>query len=563
MEGIAVRSDSADPAPIELSLIGPLRASTSATADVLPTLRKARALFVVLALADGQTVTRRWLAALLWSRNDPAQGLARLRDTLSTLRQGLKESLGDTDLLRVTADRVMLRPGAVRIDIETAAAGGSGPPLIKGEIGADLEGIDPALDTWLLALRGRYRIQSEGLAASPAPASASPNGLKRGVVIAISALHVIGAGQENELAFAIAEEIATSLSRIRGVSVVSNAWPGGAPMEVGLDFKLEGSLRRLAGRLRIAVKLVDTSSGVVCWSAQFDYEHDDFFHIQQDVAALVAAGLEPELPTIAAERMRRAGTVGDGAYVLMLRAISLIHLLDRRSFNEAGGLLSRVIEIEPEFSSAYSWLALWHVFLVGQGWARDARASIARAGEVAEHAVMLDPNDARGLTIAGHVRAFLHRRLDEALPLHERALAINPSLPLAWHLSGVAQAYKGNLDEARRRIEHCRHLAPRDPHSFFADGAAIIVELLSRQHETAADIGRKVTQLHPRFSAAYKPYLAALGHLSEEREAALVHRRLLQLEPDFSIRSFRMSAPFARREHMEHYVTGLSLAGAL
>lgn len=562
MEGIAVRSDNASAASIELSLIGPLRAATTEHADILPTLRKARALFVVLALADGQTATRRWLAALLWSRNEPAQGLARLRDTLSTLRHGLKENLGDTDLLRVTADRVTLRPDVVRTDLETATVGELGPSLIKGEIGADLDGVDPALDTWLHALRGRYRAKFEVHAAPPSLA-ASSGGIKRGVVIAISALHVIGREQESELAFAVAGEIATALSCIRGVSVVSNAWPGDVPVEVSVDFKLEGSLQRLGGRLRIAVKLVENPSGVVCWSAYFDFDHDDLFLIQQEVAARVAAGLEPELPTISAERMQRAGTTGDSAYVLMLRAIALIHLLDRRSFNEAGGLLSRVIEIEPEYSAAYSWLALWHVFLVGQGWARDARASILRAGEVAEHAVMLDPNDARGLTVAGHVRAFLHRRLDEAIPLHERALAINPSLPLAWHLSGVAYAYKGNLDEARRRIEHCRHLAPRDPHSFFADGAAIIVALLSRQHERAADIGRKVTQLHPRFSAGYKPYLAALGHLNEEREATLVYRRLLQLEPDFSVRSFRTTAPFARREHVDHYVTGLTLAGVL
>ena len=563
MEGIAVRSDSAGPAPLELSLIGPLRASTAGHTDVLPTLRKARALFVVLALADGQTATRRWLASLLWSRNEPAQGLARLRDTLSTLRQGLKDAVGEIDILRVTADRVMLRPEAVRIDLETVSDAVLGPSLARGEIGADLDGIDPALDAWLLALRGRYRAKYELQVSAPTVISTPSGGVKRGVVIGISALHVIGAGGENELAFAVAEEIATSLSRIRGVSVVSNAWPGGVPTEIGLDFKLEGSLRRLGSRLRVSVKLVDTPSGVVCWSAHFDYDHDDLFHIQQEVAALVAAGLEPELPAISAERMRRAGTTGDSAYALMLRAISLIHLLDRRSYNEAGGLLSRVIEIEPEFSSAYSWLAMWHIFLVGQGWARDARASIIRAGEVAEHAVMLDPNDARGLTVAGHVRAFLHRRLDEAIPLHERALAINPSLPLAWNLSGVTHTYKGNLEEARRRIDHCRWLAPRDPHIFFADGTFCLVELLSRQNELAVDIGRKVTQLQPRFSAAYKPYLSALGHLGQEREAGLVHRRLLQLEPDFSIRSFRATAPFARREHMDHYVKGLSLAGVL
>lgn len=559
MEGISARGENTTPATIQLCLIGPLRALTPDNTDVLPSLRKARAILVVLALSDGQTATRRWLANLLWSRNDTVQGLARLRDTLSTLRLGLRDAVGDADIIQVTPDRVTLRPGAVRVDFSAATLDGQASLQADGDVAADLDGIDPALDEWLLLLRRRYRSRLHETALAPARAKVA---IRRGVVIGVTALHAVGA--DSELASAVAEELATSLGRIRGVSIVSRVRsPSSGVSETELDFSVEGSLQRVGERVRVAVRLVEMPSGVVCWSSHFDYEHDDVFHIQQDVAALVAAGLEPEMPTIAAERMRRNGDVDEGAYVLLLRAISLIHLLDRRSFNEAGALLSRVIELEPDYSTAYSWLALWHVFLVGQGWARDPRASITRAGEVAEHAVMLDPNDARGLTIAGHVRAFLHRRLDEALPLHERALAINPSLPLAWHLSGVAQAYKGNLDEARRRIEHCRRLAPRDPHSFFADGAAIIVALLSGQHEAAAEIGRKVTQLHPRFSAAYKPYLAALGHLGEQREAGVVHRRLLQLEPDFSLRSFRATAPFARREDLEHYSAGLNLAGVV
>jgi TolB-like protein len=428
-----------------------------------------------------------------------------------------------------------------------------------------------ALPSHTLADAGSIWVTADRILMSPArinpettvAAIAPSGGSKRGTVIAISALHAVGAGNESELAFFIADEIATTLSRIRGVSVVSHLWQGSTAGRGSADFKLDGSLQSQGGRLRVSVKLVELPSNVVCWSAHYDYEHEERFHIQQDVAALVAAGLEPELPTLSAERMRRTGEAGDSINLLMLRAISLIHLLDRQSFIEAGRLLANVIEAEPEYSSAYSWLALWHIFLVGQDWARDSTASIKRAGEVAEHAVMLDPNDARGLTIAGHVRAFLHHQLDEALSLHERALSINPSLPLAWHLSGVAHAYKGDIAEARRRIEHSRRLAPRDPHCFFADGAAIIVELLSRQHEAAADIGRGVTQLNPRFSAAYKPYLAALGHLNKGKEAALVHRRLLKLEPSFTVRNFYNSMPFARREHIDHYTSGLTMAGAL
>ena len=446
-----------------------------------------------------------------WHRGDPAHDLARLRNALRTLRQGPENQPGDVGLRLLAAKRGMTRPA--HPGLKTASASALG-------------------------------------------------GNKRGVVIAISALHTIGAGSERELAVFIADRIGTMLSRLQSVSIVSSARPEGTAGGLNADFEFEGLLQRQGDRIRISVRLVETPSKVVCWSAHYDYDHGDFFQIQHDVAALVAAGLEPELPTIAAERMSRTGKAGDSAYELLLRAISLIYLLDRRSFSEAGLLLDRIIRAEPELSSAYSWLALWHVFLVGQDWARDPKLSIARAGRAAEHAVTLDPNDARGLTISGHVRAFLHHRLDEALPLHERALAINPNLPLAWHLSGVTHAYKGNLVEARQRIEHSRLLAPRDPHCFFADGAAIIVELLSRQHEAAADMGRRVTELQPRFSAAYKPYLAALGHMNKGEDALLIHRRLLILEPNFNVRRFQDRMPYARREHIDHYTSGLTLAGA-
>ncbi|MBV8912207.1 MAG: hypothetical protein JOZ05_04080, partial [Acetobacteraceae bacterium] len=510
MEGIDLQGRLSDSDRVDLKLIGPLRACTADEENILPSLRKAAAIFVVLALSEEQSVSRRHLAALLWSRNEPAQALARLRDTLHSLRQSIKETLGETDLVRIGADRVALRPGAVKVDVLENLDRPSPSVINASEIAADLDGLDPALDEWLAAVRSRFRDRPDERSREHDEAPAVP---KRGSVIGVGLLNAIGLESDCYLSLALAEEIATALARIRGLIVISSASVATAlgsrralREELGLDFLLEGSLQRIGERLRVGVKLVDAATGVVCWTSQFEYDDSNLFAVQQDVAALVAAGLEPEIPFIAAERMKRGGDSGEGAYGLILRAISRIHLLERRSFMEAGELLHRAIELEPEYSPAYSWLALWNVFLVGQGWARDPQASIGRAGEAAEHAVMLDPNDARGLAIAGHVRAFLHRRLDEALPLHERALTINPSLPLAWHLSGVAQAYRGNLEEARHRLEQCRRLAPRDPHSFYAEGAFIIVELLSRNHTVAAEIGRRVTQLQPRFSAAYKPY---------------------------------------------------------
>jgi hypothetical protein len=67
--------------------------------------------------------------------------------------------------------------------------------------------------------------------------------------------------------------------------------------------------------------------------------------------------------------------------------------------------------------------------------------------------------------------------------------------------------------------------------------------------------------MNPGFSAACKPYLAALGHLGQTQEAEIVKRRLLAIQPDFTIGSFVSVSPFERPEDLEHFVAGLRLGG--
>jgi len=559
---------------MHIQLIGPFKVWIDADVDLLPRLRKAGAIIAVLALTDGQSISRRQMARLLWSRSDPVQALARLRDTLHHLRRSLISKFTDFELVRVVGDQVSISANAAWVDVLEGTTDTGLSVFDPKQIAVDLEGIDPALDEWLATVRSSFlnRVKKQ---------SADQNELlydnelvdfgrhhRKGAIIGVCPLCTIGPGIDAHLPFALAEEIGTALTRLRGLIVVSNASVAGVlasgrslRAELKLDYFLEGTLQSVGGRLRIVLKLVETEGEVVALVSQSDYSADDLFALQGEVAALIAATVEPEIPLLEADRIRREGSGARGAYGFVLKAISRIHLLERKSFFEAGDFLRRAMDLEPDYAASHAWLALWNIFLVGQGWAKNSQLSIAQAGEAAERAIMLDPNDARGLAIAGHVQAFLHHRLDKAMSLHERALAVNPNLPLAWHLSGVANAYLGNLENARKQLKRCRQLAPHDPHRFFPEGALIIVELLSRNHLAAVAIARRVTQLHPRFSAAYKPYLAALGHLGDQREAAIVYKRLLSLEPDFTVRRFKASSPFAVPEHLDHYVTGLRRAG--
>ncbi|MGE4044414.1 MAG: BTAD domain-containing putative transcriptional regulator [Acetobacteraceae bacterium] len=394
-----------------------------------------------------------------------------------------------------------------------------------------------------------------------------------GAHVGVMPMQLVGGTEEDaHLAPGLAEEITTALARFRWMFVVSSNSLGRFATEsrdeaairrmFGIDFLLDGTIQRVRTRLRITVRLLDLRAGnQVVWARRFDRQSNDLLSLQDEIAAEVVAQIDPEILLIEARRSAARPPVDASAYDLMLRAIALIGRMEREPFLRAGEYLANAIELEPDYAAAYAWYAYWHIFLVGQDWADDPAGMMAEAGRLAERAIVLDPFDARALSIAGHVRAFLHRRLREAAALHERALTLNPNLAMAWALSAVTHAYAGDPDEAERRNNRYKKLSPLDPHAFFFDAFFILIHLLKRDYESAVETGRTVSELNPAFSASYKPYLAALGHLRREQEAAVVFRRLQALEPDFTIERFVATTPLERESDRQHYAEGLRLAG--
>ena len=401
----------------------------------------------------------------------------------------------------------------------------------------------------------------------------SPRSVRGGARVGVLPLKLSGTGEdEAHLSTGLSDEITTALARFRWMFLVSSNSLARFAAETrdeaairrvfGLDFVLDGSIQRVRNRLRITLRLLDLrAAGQVVWARRFDRQANDLLTLQDEVAAEVVAQIDPELLLIEAQRVATRPPTDPTAYDLVLRAIPLITRMEKTQFLVAGQYLARAIELEPDYASAHAWFAFWHNFLVGQGWAGDPEAAMAEAGRLAERAVVLDPHDARALTIAGHIRAFLHHRLREAAALHEQALQLNPNLAMAWSLSAATYVYLGDAEEAERRNTRYKKLSPFDPHAFLFDTFFIQIHLLKRDYESAVVVGRQVSQTNPDFSAACKPYLAALGHLGQMQEAAVVRRRLLSIEPDFTVIRFLASTPWARAEDREHYASGLRLAG--
>jgi TolB-like protein len=385
-------------------------------------------------------------------------------------------------------------------------------------------------------------------------------------------MRVVGPDVDAALSVGLAEEVTTALSRFRWISCVSGSSlaaiagsSGEATVrwsDLDLDLLLDGTIQRGGERVRITVRLLDMHAGeAVIWANRFDYDASDTLTVQDRVASAIVAQVDPLLLMREGERAALRDPRGITANELVLQAVPAIYRMDRLSFHAAGELLEAALRAEPAHTEALAWYAYWHLFLVGQGWTDDPDAATRRAGELADTAVAMDSNDARALTLASHVRAFLLKRPAEAAVLHDRAISLNPNLAIAWCFSGFALSYLGDHETALVRMTKAIELSPSDPHLFFFHAAIIMPHLLLGEAKEAAAAGRKAIELNPWFSSAFKGCLSALGHLGLNKEAANMLSRLLNLEPNFTVQDAIRRSPMTVAADVERYADGLRRAG--
>ncbi len=529
--------------------------------------------------------------------------LARDRPEALNLLQA--ELLSDLDTLDGAFDAWLLeqrrRLRDAALEAATARLAAASTPESRAEEARRVLGIDPAQEpVWRILIRTEAergdrgaafaaweecrRVFAERFRGAPSPETAAlaeslrgevpqpprppRRGATRGARLGVMPFQVLGSGSDAEVSLGLAGEITAALARFRWLVLVDSASVAaverqeGAAEELGLDFSLSGTVQRAGDRVRVTLRLTDhRPPDAVVWAERFDRDAGDILTLQDEIAAEVVARVDPEILLIEANRAATRPQVHVNAYDLLLRAIPAIYRLDRDSYELAGSLLLEATRLEPDYAPAYAWYAYWHLFLVGQGWAPADLDVLSKSEELASRAVALDPSDAQALAILGHVRAFLHHRVAEAVTLYERALALNPNLPMAWVFSALALSYRGHHEEALRRWERYKQLAPLHPHAFFFDAARLVPLLMLRRFEEVDADARQVTALHTGFTFPYKLWLSALGHLGRREQASEVMSRLVALEPDFDMQKARERSPLQTPSELEFYLVGLRKAG--
>jgi tetratricopeptide (TPR) repeat protein len=274
------------------------------------------------------------------------------------------------------------------------------------------------------------------------------------------------------------------------------------------------------------------------------------------VTTRIVARIDPVILHIEGQPRRRERY---GATGLLFRAIPMILSMERNKYEEAGRLIQRALALEPDNARAEAWAAHWHVFYIGQGWAKWTDQASATIRQHALKAITLDPENAEALGVYAHWCSRMAKDYDRALLFFDRALRLNPSLAFNWALSAATYCYIGEPDIALQRLRRYRELG--SPHLYYFETLYTIAYMVKSDYERAVLVGSRAVKGNPDFTAGYKPLIASLGHLGRREEAQDYVHKLLSLEPNFNVESFGRMYSFKKASDRERYMTGLCLAG--
>jgi TolB-like protein/Tfp pilus assembly protein PilF len=369
----------------------------------------------------------------------------------------------------------------------------------------------------------------------------------------------------------ITEDIITALSRFRSLTVIarnSSFYYKGRSInvkqvgrELGVRYILEGSVRKVANRLRITGELIDVETGANLWADRFDGDMADIFDLQDQVTARVIGAIALKLGEAEIQRIRSKPTGSLDAYDCFLRGMASLHKWSREGNDEALAHFHRAIELDPSYAVAHGLAARTYVQREAGGWLTDRPHELAEASRLARRAVELGHDDAVALSTAGFALAVLVGEIEDGDAFIDAALDLNPNLAWAWLYSGWIKAMLGDTELAIECIARAKRLSPHDPQDISIQTATAFAHFIAGRYGEALTCAQAATRNRPQMQIVHCLAAASAALAGRPDEARKAVERLRMLDPSVRLANARKIILIRRRDDLARWTDALRLAG--
>ncbi|HUV21362.1 MAG TPA: tetratricopeptide repeat protein [Gammaproteobacteria bacterium] len=392
------------------------------------------------------------------------------------------------------------------------------------------------LDDWLLYTRENYPfadpqinqdiidcLVQAGLEAEPALPAAAVQGNDLPSILVLPFTNLSGDPEQEYFSDGITESIILSLSSFNGLNVKSRhasfAFKNSAKSideiseELGVQYIVEGSIRKFGERVRITVQLGDANNGNQLWGKRFDSELTELFALEEEMVKSIAGTISGRIGKALKKASLNKSKQDLKSFDHLMRGF--YHL---EKFNARDNLIAREqfmlsIKRDPGNGEAHSMLGETYVMELLENWTADRDEARRMMRLHAEKAIELEPDNA--LTHAFMSEQLLFARDFERADMHaDRAIAINPNQPDGYTMKCSALSAMRRHQEAIENADISMQIDPYHPYIGWNEGEAY---LATGQYERALKAFRSIPHMSPSLHAQTAATLAGMDKMDEAR----------------------------------------------
>jgi len=324
--------------------------------------------------------------------------------------------------------------------------------------------------------------------------------------------------------------------------------------DLGVQYVIEGSVRRDSERVRITAQLIQVKDQSHLWARQYDRDLGHLLQLQGEIAREVAneiefslSGRRPIEPVLeGAASGAKFGASSYEAYDLYLKGRYFWNKRTAEGFRQAANYFQQAIDKDPNYGRAYAGLA--DTFGLMSTWYMGPQNELMpKARSAALRALELDGNLAEAHASLALIKENYDYDWRGSEEEFRRAILLNPQYATAHQWYAESLSWQGRFQEAFAESEQARRL---DPLSLIIakDYGSILYN--SRQYEGALQQFRSVLELDPNFAPAQDAMIFPYLQLGRYDKALEVIKHWAGREESLGTWTFR-AAVYGRSGHAE------------